>query len=77
MNKKHLIGWVLVFAGSALWLYGYLWPGAKSFVNWNALTPWWIADYLPSREAEIGLVIMCIGMLPLYWPERAKNRSDP
>jgi len=37
-------------------------------VDWKALTPWWIADYLPSREAELGFILMCIGMIPLYWP---------
>jgi hypothetical protein len=68
VRRPKIIGWLLVLAGTVLWLYGYLRPGTKSFVDWAASTPPWIADYLPSREAELGLILMCIGMIPLYWP---------
>jgi hypothetical protein len=33
-------------------------------------TPWWIADYLPNVEAELGMALDFVGMIPIYWPER-------
>lgn len=68
MVSKSFAGWLLMAAGAALWSYGYFVTTNPPFVDWKSMTPWWIADYLPSREAELGLVVMCLGMIPLYWP---------
>ena len=75
MISRTVVGWIIIAAGGALWTYGYFGPANASFVDWKALTPWWIADYLPNREAELGIALMCIGMVPLYWPP-AKSRTD-
>ena len=74
MKKLVLFGWLLSGAGTLLWLYGYLYTGTKSVIDWAALTPWWIADYLPNREAEIGLLILCIGMIPLSLPNPQSSK---
>jgi len=68
MSKTVATGWVLAFVGTALWLYGYLVPGSPSFVDWKAISPWWIADFLPSKESEIGMAIVFASMVPIYWP---------
>ncbi len=68
MSKLIVFGWVIELAGVALWLYGYFEPGHPPFVNWHDITPWWIADWLPNVESEIGMVLMFAGMLPIYWP---------
>ena len=44
--------------------------GNPSLINWHAKTPWWIADFLPNIEAEVGMLLICIGMVPIYWPAR-------
>ena len=70
MTKAAILGWIIMGAGTALWLYGYLVTGHPSLVDWRAITPWWIADWLPNMEAEIGIILMFAGMVPVYWPAR-------
>jgi hypothetical protein len=31
--------------------------------------PWWVADFLPNIECEIGMILIIAGMVPLYWPK--------
>jgi hypothetical protein len=57
-------------AGTALWLYGYYTPGHPAVIDWHANTSWWIADFLPNIESEIGMVLLFAGMIPMYWPAR-------
>ena len=68
VTKRVVIGWVISLAGTALWIFGYFVTGHPSIVNWHAVTPWWIADFLPNIESEIGMVVMFAGMVPIYWP---------
>jgi hypothetical protein len=70
LNKTVAIGWIIELAGTALWLYGYFTTGNPSLIAWQASTPWWIADCLPNIEYEIGMVLVFVGMFPLYWPTR-------
>ena len=68
--KAAVVGWTILLAGSALWLYGYLEPGTPSLVNWQANTPWWIANFLPNLEAEIGMMTVIVGQTLVYWPRQ-------
>src|SRR5215217_547441 len=82
MRKSFVVlGWVASFAGYALWTYGYFATGSPAFLNWGAFAPWWIADFLPNAESEIGMVLACAGMIPIYWPSGAKGsvllRTEP
>jgi hypothetical protein len=70
MSMAVIIGWIIELVGMALWLYGYFATDHPSLVYWHAYTPWWIADYLPNIESEIGMVLVFAGMVPLYWPPR-------
>jgi hypothetical protein len=70
MSKAAILGSVLSLFGTAVWLYGYLATGTPPLINWRAHTPWWIANYLPNLQAEIGMAIMCIGAFVTYWPAR-------
>jgi hypothetical protein len=56
-------------AGMALWLYGYFATGNPALIDWHD-TPWWISDFLPNIESEIGMVLVFAGMVPIYWPCR-------
>lgn len=70
MSKTIIIGWIIELAGMALWLYGYFTSGHPSLIDWHASTPWWIADWLPNIESEIGMALVFAGMVPLYWPPK-------
>ena len=68
MNKLNVIGWIIELAGIALWSYGYFVTGHPPFFDWQNNTPWWIADWLSNKEFEIGMALVLIAMLPIYWP---------
>lgn len=68
MAKTAIIGWSVFTIGSALWLYGYLFSGHPSIVDWHATAPWWLADFLPNLESELGMFLCIVGMVPMYWP---------
>jgi hypothetical protein len=68
MSKPVIIGWIIMLAGTALWVYGYFVTGHPSLIDWRADTPWWIAEFLPNIESEIGMSLAFIGMVPIYWP---------
>ena len=70
MSKAVIIGWIISLAGMVLWIYGYLATGHPSLIEWHANSPWWIADFLPNIEAEIGMALICAGMVPVYLPPR-------
>lgn len=70
MGKLVIIGWIIEWAGVVLWLYGYFATGNPPLIDWHAHTPWWIADYLPNIESEIGMTLIFVGMIPIYWPSR-------
>jgi len=70
MNKAITIGWIISLSGTALWLYGYFATGYPSLIDWHAKTPWWIADFLPNIESEVGMTLAIVGMVPIYWPRR-------
>ena len=70
VSKTIIFGWILEVAGLAVWLYGYFATGHPSLIDWRASMPWWIADCLPNVESEIGMALICIGMVPIYWPRQ-------
>ena len=69
--KTHVIfGWILMLLGTALWVYGYFVTGHPTVIDWKADTPNWIAEYIPNIESEIGMVLVFIAMVPIYWPAK-------
>jgi len=74
VSKTVILGWIVELTGTALWLYGYFSAGHPSVFDWHATAPWWIADFLPNIESEIGMALVLAAMIPIYWPAR---RSGP
>ena len=70
LNKPTILGWIFSIVGMALWLYGYFVTGNTSLIDWHANTPWWIADFLPNIESEIGMALVCVGSVLAYWPNQ-------
>ena len=68
VSKTTIAGWIIFVFGCAFWLYGYLVAGHPSLIDWQAHTPWWIADYLPNLKSEIGMLLCIASMVPMYWP---------
>jgi Ni,Fe-hydrogenase I cytochrome b subunit len=70
--KTHIIvGWVSMLAGTALWVYGYFVACHPPVIDWKANAPGWIAEFLPNLESEIGMVLVFIAMIPIYWPAKS------
>lgn len=70
MSKLSTIGWCAMLAGIALWTFGYFVAGHPALINWHAYAPWWIADFLPNIESEIGMVLAYGSMVLIYWPTK-------
>ena len=73
VGKLVIIGWIIELAGTALWVYGYFVTGHPTLIDWHGKTPWWIADWLPNIESEIGMGLLFAGMLPTYWPHQGDD----
>jgi hypothetical protein len=75
VKKSLIVGYIVLPLGMAIWLYGYFAPGNPSLIDWRAHSPWWIADFLPNIESEIGMVLMLISAVPSYWPRSRISRA--
>ena len=73
MSRLNMVGWALMTLGFALWGYGYLVTGHAPIVDWPNLAPSWIAEFIPNIEAEIGLVVMFLAMIPAYWKSNSAS----
>ena len=62
-----IAGWVASILGMILWGYGYFAAGTPSLTAWSEHVPGWAAEWLPNLESEIGLVLVVLGSIPLYW----------
>ena len=38
----------------------------SSLMTWARLVPEWVSDWLPNLEAEIGMLLLIFGSVPLY-----------
>ena len=76
MNRMKVFGWLLSLGGSALWVYGYFWGGAPSLIDWTRISPPWISEFLPNLPCEIGLLLNCFSIVPLYWPANTKDADQ-
>jgi hypothetical protein len=65
MAKKG-IGWAIYAAGFMIWFFGYMSAGHASIFYWDVATPWWISNFVPNLEAELGLALMFASMIPIY-----------
>jgi hypothetical protein len=70
VSKAVIVGYTIFFVGTALWVYGYFATGNPPLIDWRAHAPWWIADFLPNIESEIGMALVFASMIPIYWPSR-------
>ena len=75
MKRIAVTGWALQFVGLALWAYGYFVPGHPPLIDWQAKLPAWAADWIPNLEAELGLGLMLVAMIPMYWPSQQSGRD--
>ncbi len=63
-----VLAWTATIAGSALYLFGYFGEPGQTLINWANLAPSWIAEFLPNRAAEYGVVIYLAGNALMYLP---------
>jgi hypothetical protein len=74
VKKSLIVGYIVWLVGFAIWLYGYFLPGHPVLIDWHGRTPWWIADFLPNIEAEIGMLLMFLSMIPTYWLQFRRSK---
>jgi hypothetical protein len=74
MNSTAIAGWATSSLGMGLWIYGYFVTGRPSLINWGAITPSWISEFLPNIESEIGMAVAFAGMILIYWPSTKSQR---
>lgn len=67
MLALNIAGWGGYIVGTALWLYGYFSSGSASLVDWYSISPTWVSSLMPNMEAELGMLVMCLAMLPITW----------
>jgi hypothetical protein len=77
VKKFLVVGYTALVLGLAIWLYGYFVSGNPTVIDWRAHTPWWIAEFLPNIKSEIGMVLMLVSMVPIYWPRSRVSPSIP
>ena len=70
VKRRVIFGWIISGIGSLLWIYGYYVKGNPPLIDWHSHTPWWIADFLPNIQSEIGMFLVFVSMIPMYWPSR-------
>ena len=75
LSKSVIIGYITSLAGTALWLYGYFEPGHPALIDWHTYSPWWIADFLPNMESEIGMALVFASTVPIHWRSRRESAS--
>ena len=63
------VGWIVSFIGMGLWLYGYFTEGGTPVIDWPLYVPEWVAEFVPNWEAELGLALSLIAMVPIYYIE--------
>lgn len=59
-------GWIIFLIGMGLWLYGYFTEGGAPAIDWPRYVPEWAAAFVPNWEAELGMVLSLIAMVPIY-----------
>jgi hypothetical protein len=65
MAKAKSIGWAIYVVGFVIWLFGYLSTGHAAAFDWDVAAPSWISSFVPNLEAELGLALMFVSMIPL------------
>src|SRR5262249_12614657 len=67
MPNARSIGWGMYAAGFVIWLFGYFNAGPPPRFVLALGAPWWISSFVPNLEAELGLALMFVSMVPIYW----------
>lgn len=58
-----IVGFAMSLIGAALWIYGYFVTGTPALIHW----PSWVAEFVPNLEAEVGMALSFLSMIPMYW----------
>jgi hypothetical protein len=73
MDRMKVFGWSLEIAGTILWAYGYFLSTSRPFINWSAVAPRWISEWLPNWPSELGVLLTFAAMIPIYWPQERRE----
>ena len=77
LSKSVIIAYIASLSGSALWLYGFFEAGHPALIDWHTYSPWWIADFLPNMESEIGMALVFVSTVPIHWRSPRERATAP
>jgi hypothetical protein len=71
------IGWAGTILGCLLWGWGYFATGSTPFIQWTEFAPSWISEYMINWQEELGVLLMLIASVPLYYAQlKAMPRDE-
>jgi hypothetical protein len=63
------IGWAGTILGCLLWGWGYFATNSAPFFMWSNFAPYWIADFMTNWQEELGVLLMLVASIPLYYAQ--------
>lgn len=73
-RRAVILGWSVAIAGMTLWTYGLFAGSVPPVLDWQSFSPVWMAEMVPTRIAEVGLVLSFAGMVPIYYAQFRQRR---
>ena len=64
-----MAGWVLTLVGCVMWAIGWFADSKWQFFKWAEFSPWWISEFLPNWQSEIGTLLIILGSVPIYYDQ--------
>lgn len=61
------IGWAGTILGCLLWGWGYFAEGSLPFIQWSSFAPNWISEFMANWQEELGVLLMLVASVPLYY----------
>ncbi len=69
LKRLTQIGWAGTILGCALWGWGYFAVGSLPIIMWSNFAPHWISEFMINWQEELGVLIMLLASIPLYYAQ--------
>jgi hypothetical protein len=76
LKRLTQLGWAGTILGCLLWGWGYFAVGSLPFIAWSSFAPFWVSDFMLNWQEELGVLIMLIASVFLYYAQIKALPSD-